>query len=184
MNRRATQVRRQDGERKRPRARPCRNGTPVMLALLSALVAAPAHAQSPDERAVVAVVQDFFDAIATKDAELGARAVLPDARIQRLLEAPDGTLSHGDASTGQAFAQALPQMPGQMLERMWDPVVLIRGPLATVWTPYDFWVDGEFSHCGVDQFTLVREEAGWRIAGITYTVEREGCEPSPLGPPG
>ena len=28
-------------------------------------------------------------------------------------------------------------------------------PLAVVWTPYDFWVGGEWSHCGMDIFTLV-----------------------------
>ena len=49
--------------------------------------------------------------------------------------------------------------------------------------PYDFHRDGEFSHCGVDAFTLVRTESGWKISGGVYTVETEGCAPSPLGPP-
>ena len=52
-----------------------------------------------------------------------------------------------------------------------------------VWAPYDFHVNGAFSHCGVDVFSLVRTAEGWRIAAVAYTVEREGCAPSPLGPP-
>jgi hypothetical protein len=65
---------------------------------------------------------------------------------------------------------------------MWDPTVLIHEHLAVVWTPYDIYVDGEFLHCGVDAFTLLETEAGWRIATIAFTMEPTGCEPSPLGP--
>jgi hypothetical protein len=53
-----------------------------------------------------------------------------------------------------------------------------------VWTPYDFHIDGEFSHCGIDAFNMVRTDEGWKIASIVWTVERTGCENSPLGPPG
>ena len=31
-----------------------------------------------------------------------------------------------------------------LLERMWDPIVLIDGDIAMVWTRYDFFIDGEF----------------------------------------
>ena len=58
----------------------------------------------------------------------------------------------------------------------------MHGPIASVWTPYDFWVDGKFSHCGIDIFDLVKTAEGWKISGLTYTVERTGCAPSPLGP--
>jgi SAM-dependent methyltransferase len=71
----------------------------------------------------------------------------------------------------------------RLLERMWQPVVHVEGPLATLWAPYDFHVDGKRSHCGVDAVTLLRGDAGWRVAGITYTVQRADCAPSPLGPP-
>jgi hypothetical protein len=67
---------------------------------------------------------------------------------------------------------------------MWDARVKIHGPIAVVWTPYDFYRGGRFSHCGVDAFTLVRVAGGWRIATGTYTVEPAGCPASPLGRPG
>ena len=59
--------------------------------------------------------------------------------------------------------------------------VRIRGFIANVWTPYDFWTNGRLSHCGIDSFELIKTEQGWRIAGGTYTIENK-CEPSPLGP--
>lgn len=44
--------------------------------------------------------------------------------------------------------------------------------------------DGKFSHSGVDAFSLVRDETGWRIVGILYTVEPDpdACLED-LGPP-
>ena len=66
-------------------------------------------------------------------------------------------------------------------ERMWNPEVRIRGAIATIWTPYDFWTDGKFSHCGIDAFDLVKTDEGWKISGGGYTIEAQ-CDPSPLGP--
>jgi hypothetical protein len=52
-----------------------------------------------------------------------------------------------------------------------------------LWTPYDLYRNGSFSHCGVDAFTLVRGTRGWLVASVIYTIEPTGCAPSPLGPP-
>jgi hypothetical protein len=48
-------------------------------------------------------------------------------------------------------------------ERIWNPEVRVHGLIATVWTPYDFWTDGKFSHCGVDAFDLIKTAEGWKI---------------------
>lgn len=66
---------------------------------------------------------------------------------------------------------------------MWDPKIMIHKEIAIVWTKYDFHREGKFSHCGVDAFNLIKAPGGWKISGIIYTVEKEGCEESPLGPP-
>ena len=59
-------------------------------------------------------------------------------------------------------------------ERYWDAVVLTEGNIASVLAPYDFYINGEFSHCGVDLFYLVKEK-DWKIAHFGYTVT-ETCK--------
>src|SRR5262249_29881978 len=54
-------------------------------------------------------------------------------------------------------------------ERGFQPEVRVAGPLATVWFPYDFYLDGKWSHCGVDAFTLLKTEKGWRIATLVWS---------------
>jgi hypothetical protein len=59
--------------------------------------------------------------------------------------------------------------------------VRVHESIATVWAPYDLWIDGKFGHCGVDTFDLIKTVEGWKIAGGAFTMEVK-CEPSPLGP--
>jgi len=48
-----------------------------------------------------------------------------------------------------------------------------------VWAAYDFHLDGAFSHCGIDNFSLVKIGEEWKVVSLTYTVEMEGCAKRP-----
>jgi hypothetical protein len=145
-----------------------------------AAVLAATLASTPAEAAVLAAVQSFFDSMAAKDVEAAREVLVPEGRFfsVRIIDGEKVVRS----LTNEEYLDGLAKSEGDWLERMWDPEVRIRGDLATVWTAYDFHLNGEFSHCGVDAFNLMKIEGTWRITGGSYTVEREGCEASPLGP--
>lgn len=54
--------------------------------------------------------------------------------------------------------------------------MLVRGQIAVVWAPYEFWIDGKTSHCGVDVFDLVEVDGAWRVANMMWTVEPNACD--------
>lgn len=62
-------------------------------------------------------------------------------------------------------------------ERISFETIKIDGPLAVVWTPYNFYFAGKFSHCGVNSFQLVRFEGVWKIQYLIDTRRRAGCTP-------
>jgi hypothetical protein len=64
------------------------------------------------------------------------------------------------------------------------PTVMIRGPIAVVWGEYEYWIDGKFSHCGVDSIDLVKVDGEWKFANFMWTVERTGCATDPSRRPG
>jgi len=142
----------------------------------------PETAPSAVEAEVLAAVQRFFDAMTADDPSAGRAVLMEDGQYFRVLEGPEGVeaarVRHSD------YLQRMGAGEDRLLERMWEPTVLVRRDIALVWTPYDFFVNDAFSHCGVDAFSLVHTGEGWKIASIVYTVERQGCDPSPLGPPG
>jgi hypothetical protein len=49
--------------------------------------------------------------------------------------------------------------------------------MAAVWTPYNFYYNGQFSHCGVNSFQVIRFKDGWKIQYIIDTRRRTGCNP-------
>lgn len=54
--------------------------------------------------------------------------------------------------------------------------IMIRKNIAMAWVPYDFWINGEHHHCGIDIFNFFKVDGQWKIASTTYTVEKEGCD--------
>ncbi|MGB5160596.1 MAG: nuclear transport factor 2 family protein [Thermoanaerobaculia bacterium] len=153
---------------------------PVLMVLC--LFAAEAQAgNSSEERAVLETVQRFFDAMTNRDAEAALEVTVPEGRFFSLREENGETMMR--SSTNEEFAQGLETQERDLLERFWEAEVRIHGGIATVWTPYDFFLDGEFHHCGIDAFDLLNDGTGWKITGGVYTVETSGCPDSPLGPP-
>jgi hypothetical protein len=150
----------------------------VLIIILCAVASPIARAQSATDRdAVLKTVQAFFDTMTAKDVE-GARKILAPQGRFHAMRMRDGDIR--SFSNEEYFAQ-LQSEKRTFRERMWNPEVRVHGPIATVWTPYDFWIDGKFSHCGIDAFDLIKTRDGWQLAGGSYTIE-DKCEPSPLGP--
>jgi Putative lumazine-binding len=152
----------------------------ALITIVFAVGASPTDAQSPADRdAVLATVQTFFDTMTARDVA-GARNILvPQGRFH-VMDVSKPNSEPRSFSNEEYFAQ-LQASKQTMRERIWNPEVRVHGPVATMWAPYDFWIDGKLSHCGVDAFDLIKTSEGWKIAGGTYTIE-SGCPPSPLGP--
>ncbi len=148
----------------------------LLLSLASSALALGGAAS--DENAATATVQRLFDAMAAHNGDAARAVFVPGAEL--IAVRANGEISK---STGEEFASHVGAAKDAWLERMWNPKVRIRGDLAVVWADYDFHLNGKFSHCGVDSFTLVKSSGEWKISGVAYTTEKSGCAPSPLGPP-
>ena len=75
------------------------------------------------------------------------------------------------------FARVIAYMPKESAdERISFDMVKVDGPLATAWTPYKFYVNGQFSHCGVNSFQLVRQGGIWMIQYLIDTRRKQPCE--------
>jgi len=138
--------------------------------------------ESTDEAGrVVAVVEASLEAISDEDMVGFTDLMIDEAVIIGASEA-DGEPTYRPRRRAEERAT---QLGGDVVERGFDPEVRIAGPVATVWLPYDLYVDNEWSHCGVDTFTLVDTPEGWRIAAAIYSIEQPpACQRHPDGPPG
>ena len=60
-------------------------------------------------------------------------------------------------------------------EQITFDMVKVDGALAIAWTPYNFFYDGQFSHCGVDSYQLVRINGEWKIQYLIDTRRKDDC---------
>ena len=149
------------------------------MALLAGWSVAAAADAPADRAAVLDVITRFFEAMTARDVAAMASMMSEDGIIYGYREGDDGlqVIRRPHA----AYLESLAGGQGRIVERFWDPQVMVHDRLATAWTPYDFHVDGEFSHCGVNNFSLLKTDAGWIITGVVFSIEAD-CGPSPLGP--
>jgi hypothetical protein len=133
----------------------------------------------PEEAAVLAVVQQFFDSMTARDEVAAAETLIIEGQFMSAREGANGPATR--ATPLATYVEGLTLGTSRQEERMWDPVVMVRGGIAMVWTPYDFHTNDQLTHCGIDVFSLLKTRDGWRIAGVTYTVEPDGC--AALGQP-
>jgi hypothetical protein len=66
-------------------------------------------------------------------------------------------------------------------DQKWEEKILgysvqVDGNMAHVWTPYEFWFNGDFSHCGVNSFQLFHDNGTWKIIYLIDTRRRQGCQ--------
>jgi hypothetical protein len=164
-----------------------------LLILLTAIAAGPAAAQtaatdSTDEARLVTLAMQTLEALGSRDTTFFKEYMLPKGHQASVaaMETPEGTQQRMRYRfrMNEDFVERLPERKQDVVERMWDPTVLIDGAIGVVWAPYDFYVEGEFSHCGRDVFTFFRSEDDWKIVHISWTIERSNCPESPLGPLG
>lgn len=158
---------------------------PILLRALSALavvLASAAPSPAGDDRAeVLSTVERFFAAMAAKDLAAARQLVVGEGRFVSLREEGGGTQLR--VTSNEELIASWATVPGRLLERIWDAEVRVHQGIATLWAPYDFHIDGEHRHCGLDAFDLVKVDGQWKIAGGAYSVVRNGCPPSPLPPP-
>jgi hypothetical protein len=144
------------------------------LLLALALSASPAAAQTSDEAAVMAPIDAMFAGLTARDGQAILAQVRSDGAAAVVVERADGTRSFRRMSWAD-FAGGIRPGAERLEERMADPLVRIDGDIAMVWGQYDFLVDGQRRHCGVNHFDLVRESGVWKVQNVTWTQRTQGC---------
>jgi hypothetical protein len=133
------------------------------------------NAQSTED-SVKAVVNTLFAGMKNADAALLKSAFAESAVLQTISRSKEGKIIVATENIDE-FASFVGKLKKDSAdERIQFETIKIDGPLAAVWTPYNFYLNGKFSHCGVNSFQLVRFDGVWKIQYIIDTRRRQGCK--------
>jgi len=144
----------------------------LLAAALAVLGGAATPPADPEDKAVLAVAQAFFDGMAAASPEAMRATVLPNAQFMGVRTQADGAIKVSRVAFEDSFGKHMD--PG-IKEWIWSPVIIRRGALATISAPYEVSKDGKTLHCGIDVFTLAKSDGAWKIASISWTAEPNAC---------
>ncbi|UOQ51856.1 nuclear transport factor 2 family protein [Hymenobacter cellulosivorans] len=149
----------------------------LLLASCFLALAPAAFAQtSPAETAAVKkTITTFFDGMRKGDSAMVRSTLAPGVVLHTIMS------RNGAVQTGTEKAAEFLKLVGTPHKEVYDErisfeQVLIDANLASVWTPYQFYVGPKFSHCGYNSFQLVKFTEGWKIVHIIDTRRKEGCK--------
>jgi len=133
-----------------------------------------AAAQSAED-SVKTVINNMFAAMKNADGT-GLKNCFSDSILfQTIARNKEGAMVVRTESPAGFIDQISKATPGSLDERISFETVKVDGPLAIAWTPYSFYYNGQFSHCGVNSFQLVRFNGIWKIQYIIDTRRKQGC---------
>jgi hypothetical protein len=145
----------------------------IVLIMLTAFDRA--FAQTADHDAIKKTVNTLFDAMRKNDTVLLRSTFADGMMLQTIMSKKDGNTQLGTEHP-EDFIKALAKPHKDAYdERITFADIKIDGPLASVWTPYKFYIGDKFSHCGVNVFQLMKGTGGWKIIYIVDTRRKDNC---------
>lgn len=133
-------------------------------------------AQDNEEQAAKATIETFFEGFHKGDTVL-MKSVMSDKLIlQTAFRNKEGK----DVLVTETSNKILNAIATRPADQKWDERLLsfniqIDANMANVWTPYEFWFNDTFSHCGVNSFQLFKEGDSWKIIYLIDTRRRASC---------
>lgn len=142
---------------------------------LLAILVSGVKAQSVED-SVKDAVNLLFEGMKNSDPSKVRNAFTDSAILQTIVAGKDGKISIRTDNVGSFEASVAKLQKGAADERIEFASVKVDGALASVWTPYKFYYNGNFSHCGANSFQLVRVAGIWKIQYLIDTRRRQGCD--------
>ena len=148
----------------------------LFLTLTLTLIVASALRAQNTEDSVKAVVNNLFAAMKNADST-GLKNVFSESAVLQTISETKGGQTIVRTENINAFATSIGTLAkGVADERIKFDAIHVDGALASVWTPYEFYFKGNFSHCGVNSFQLVRLNGVWKIQYIIDTRRNGECK--------
>lgn len=142
----------------------------LTVSILSSTACAQAEVDS-----IKSVINKLFEGMKYANAEMIRNSFADSAILQTIVfDKTKGTMVKNENVS--EFAEFISKtVAGEADEKITFETVKIDGPLAVVWTPYLFYYKGNFSHCGVNSFQMVRINNKWKIQYLIDTRRKSGC---------
>ncbi len=143
--------------------------------LLLSFVVSPSLFSQKEDKAIKTVINNFFAGMEKGDTVLLKSTCTADPVFQTFMASQEGKMQVYTEDFKEFVAFVGTPTKDKFKEDIEFESIQAEQSLASVWTPYKFYLNGKLSHCGTNSFQLVKTAEGWKIQYIIDT-RRRGCK--------
>ena len=144
----------------------------VIILLFSAAI----FGQESEKDEVKNVIETFFKGFHAQDSILMKSVLAEDVVLQTTGRNPQGkTLFRTEKI--EKLVSSITSIPDSVAfeEKLTSWSIQVDRTMANAWVGYEFWLNGQFSHCGINSFQLIDFDGEWKIIYLIDTRGRAGC---------
>lgn len=150
--------------------------TLLIVFILTTVVSAQ---ENSEKKAIKNTIETFFEGLHKGDSTLVSSTLNSTINIQTTFTNKEGKKVLVTESKAKLLTNIANKKPEHTyLEKLlsWD--IKVDGNLASVWTPYEFYFNNEFSHCGANSFQLFNNNNNgkWEIIYLVDMRRRDNCK--------
>ena len=143
---------------------------------LCVLLTSVVFAQEDENAKVKATINTFFEGFHKGDTILMKSVMMDKMLLQTTYKTKEGN----NVLVSEESSKLMSAIANRPNDQKWDERLLtyniqVDGIMAHVWTPYEFWFNDEFSHCGVNSFQLFNDNGHWKIIYLIDTRRQNRC---------
>ena len=144
--------------------------------LLLFSMALTASAQMDEKTLVQKTIEGFFDAFHKKDSVAMKSFVAENVVLQTTGRNRAGETIFETTPISKLYESIVrisDSIPFQEKLISWS--IQVDRTMANAWVGYEFWLNDNFSHCGINSFQMVNFDGEWKIIYLIDTRGRAGC---------
>nr|WP_298999037.1 nuclear transport factor 2 family protein [uncultured Allomuricauda sp.] len=150
-----------------------RFSTSILLGLFTFI---SVNAQMDDKALVQKTVEGFFEAFHKQDSVAMKSFVADNVVLQTTGRNKEGQTQFQTTPIEKLYTSIV-SIPDsiQFEEKLTSWSIQVDRTMANAWVGYEFWLNGNFSHCGINSFQMVNFDGEWKIIYLIDTRGRKGC---------
>ena len=131
---------------------------------------------SSEEKVIKQTIETFFKGLHNGDSTIVSKTLHANIKVQTTYTNKKGEkvlVTESRQKLLKGIANKNPE--NTYLEKLLSWKINVDGNLASVWTPYEFYLNGKFSHCGANSFQLFNNNGKWEIIYLVDMRRRGNC---------
>jgi hypothetical protein len=133
--------------------------------------------EDTEKQAIKKVIETFFEGLHKGDSTIMETTLHKEIKIQTTATNREQVKFLKTESRQQLLTNIANKKPTDVYkEKLLSYDIKVDGNLASVWTPYEFYYNGNFSHCGANSFQLFNNNGTWEIIYLVDMRRRNGCK--------